>query len=180
VSVNEEVLPPFVDDIAPADGPRNFTETLKDMLPRLHAYFGRRMANGSDVDDCAIETVAVLWKTWDSAPHSSPAFETWLFGIARGVMSNYRRGTLRRQTLLRRLAEEQLVRPQADPDHAQDGAVHAALATLRSLDRELVMLIVWDGFSVQDAGAVVGLTGAAARTRYSRARKRLRAALASS
>jgi RNA polymerase sigma-70 factor (ECF subfamily) len=179
VSVNEEVLSPLVVDVAPADGPRDFTATLKDMLPRLHAYFSRRVPNGSDVDDCTIETVAVLWRKWDSAPCSSPAFEAWVFGIARGVLSNHRRGTTRRHALLRRLAEEQLVLPTGDPNHGEDGVVHAALAKLRSLDRELVMLIAWDGLSVQDAGAVVGLTAAAARTRYSRARKLLRAALAS-
>ncbi|MGF4044253.1 RNA polymerase sigma factor [Paenarthrobacter nitroguajacolicus] len=62
--------------------------------------------------------------------------------------------------------------PQAP--YESDGEVHRALSLLRLKDRELVMLIVWDGFGVAEAGAILGLSATASRTRYSRARKQLK------
>jgi DNA-directed RNA polymerase specialized sigma24 family protein len=43
----------------------------------------------------------------------------------------------------------------------------------------LLVLIVWDGFGVAEAGALLGLSATAVRTRYSRARKHLRAIISS-
>lgn len=58
-----------------------------------------------------------------------------------------------------------------------DAELDQALATLALKDRELVVLIAWEGLSVQAAGALQGLSPEAARKRYSRARLALRAAL---
>ena len=41
--------------------------------------------------------------------------------------------------------------------------------------RELVMLVHWDGFSIAEAAQMLGLGQSTARTRYARARDRLRA-----
>lgn len=61
--------------------------------------------------------------------------------------------------------------------HHPDPDLEAALAALSEQDLELVALIVWDGFGVAEAGALLGLRPDAARQRYARARSRLRGAL---
>jgi RNA polymerase sigma-70 factor (ECF subfamily) len=53
----------------------------------------------------------------------------------------------------------------------------AALASLGSDDREIVLLAAWEELSPAEIGAVLGISQIAARSRLHRARKRLRAAL---
>jgi RNA polymerase sigma-70 factor (ECF subfamily) len=54
-----------------------------------------------------------------------------------------------------------------------------AMQALKPADRELLILIVWDGLPVSAAGAILGLKPEAARARYSRTRKKLRHSLQS-
>ena len=53
----------------------------------------------------------------------------------------------------------------------------AALETLSSDDRELLLLVGWDGLDAASVAEVFGCTPDAARARLSRARRRLEAAL---
>ena len=53
----------------------------------------------------------------------------------------------------------------------------AALETLSSDDRELLLLVGWDGLDAASVAEVLGCTPDAARARLSRARRRLEAAL---
>ena len=52
-----------------------------------------------------------------------------------------------------------------------------ALATLKEPDRELVLLVAWEGLTIAEAAAALGCTRAAAAVRLHRARKRLHHAL---
>jgi RNA polymerase sigma-70 factor (ECF subfamily) len=58
-----------------------------------------------------------------------------------------------------------------------DPALVAALARLSEADRELLLLIAWDGLSPAEAAAVLGVKPATARVRLLRARRRLTQAL---
>lgn len=153
-----------------------FEETARALTPALMAYFIRRVDPPEDATDCVSETLLVLWRQCDQLPAEPEERRAWSFGVAKGVLSNYRRGKIRRGALSEKLRAGLVHEP--DPGHPFDAEIHAALAGLRSLDRELVILIVWDDFGVAQAGALLGLSATAARTRYSRARKQLRASLA--
>ena len=54
-----------------------------------------------------------------------------------------------------------------------DPALLAALARLSEPDRELLLLIAWDGLSPAEAATVLAVKPATARVRLSRARRRL-------
>ena len=56
-------------------------------------------------------------------------------------------------------------------------AVRAALARLGPLDREILMLTIWEGLEPGEAATVLRVSPAAVRTRLSRARLRLRGLL---
>ncbi len=58
-----------------------------------------------------------------------------------------------------------------------DPALAAALALLNDADRELLLLIAWDGLSPAEAATVLGIKPATARVRLLRARRRLTQAL---
>ncbi len=154
-----------------------FEDCARALTPALMAYFIRRVDPVDDAADCVSETLMVLWRQRDRLPANVDEQRAWSFGVAKRVLANYRRGKVRRVALSEKLRACLVQEP--GPGHPLDAEVHAALATLRPKDRELVMLIMWDGFGVAEAGALLGLSATAVRTRYSRARKHLRAIISS-
>ena len=55
--------------------------------------------------------------------------------------------------------------------------VWEALEALSTGDREIIQLVHWDGFSLAEAAKILGKKPATVRSRYSRARAKLRADL---
>jgi RNA polymerase sigma-70 factor (ECF subfamily) len=161
---------------APTSIEAAFEESSRTLTPALMAYFIRRVDPAEDATDCVSETLLVLWRQRDRLSADPDEARAWSFGVAKGVLANYRRGKVRRVALSEKLRAGLVHVPEAGQQ--LDIAVHAALASLRTKDRELVILIVWDGFGVAEAGALLGLSATAARTRYSRARKQLKVSMA--
>ena len=64
--------------------------------------------------------------------------------------------------------------------HDDELDVRLKAGALPDRDRELVLLVAWEGFGVAEAGVVLGLKPDAARQRYARARARLRQRLTTS
>jgi len=151
-----------------------FEDDIRELMPALLAYFVRRVRLQEDAADCLSETLVVLWRRRADLPTDPDAKRAWTFGIARGVLANQRRGRVRRTQLADRLRGEVAVQVPGAAGHPD---LRDALDALPERDRELVALIVWDGFGVAEAGQALGLKPDAARARYSRARKRLRATL---
>lgn len=149
-------------------------EAVRALMPELLAYFLRRLDDREDAADALAETLFVLWRKEASLPQDGEGRRRYSYGVARRVLATARRGSLRRSALADRL--RQGLREEAAPADA-DLELRAALAALAERDRELVLLVAWEGFGVAEAGAVLGLRPDAARARYSRARARLRAAL---
>lgn len=64
---------------------------------------------------------------------------------------------------------------------ADDGLeVRDAIRRLSAEQAELVRLVHWEGFTIAEAGSILGVPASTARTRYQRARGDLRAALSES
>jgi RNA polymerase sigma factor (sigma-70 family) len=153
---------------------------------RIFSYAIAHCANASDVADVVGETfLAALRSAGRFADHGEDAVP-WLFGIARRVLAHQRRSFARRQRLVGKL--QALPVPSPDEAAVIDAAIDAcslapqlsaALNTLRPKDRELLQLVSGDQLSPAQAGAVLGMNPNTARVRLSRARARLRDALAS-
>lgn len=92
------------------------------------------------------------------------------------MLRRSRRDRVRQVELSGRLAW-QLDQTQQEPHRDDDHELWKALRSLRTQDRELVLLVAWEGFGVGEAGAILGLSSDAARARYSRVRARLRGEL---
>jgi RNA polymerase sigma factor (sigma-70 family) len=135
------------------------------------AYATRRVEQPADAADVVAETFLVAWRRFREMPPGDEA-RLWLYGVARRVLANHHRGDARRERLRQRL----LSFAQSSPgiDLPSRFAVRQALATLGESDRELLMLTAWEGLEPREAAAVLGISAAAARTRLSRARTRLR------
>lgn len=142
-----------------------FEELSAEVSAPLHRYVARRV-RPADVDDVLADVSVVLWRRLAEVP-ADPL--PWCYGVARRVLANHRRGDQRRLRLADRLRAEPSYTPE-DPDHAD---VHAALATLRELDREVVRLWAWEQLEPREIAAVTGLTPNAVSIRLHRARQKM-------
>ncbi len=143
-------------------GPDEFEALYREHAGRVLAYCMRRTSEGAD--DALAETFAVAWRRRDAIPREPLP---WLYGVARRVLANQRRSARRQSAAAARLAAE----PRAETRDAQP--VLAALAALRPADRELLMLVAWEGLSPAEAARALGTTAATCRVRLFRARRRL-------
>lgn len=138
---------------------------------RVWAYAVSR-AGRQVADEVVSETFAIAWRRLDDVPE--PALP-WLLGVARNVLRDNIRAETRREALnaeLRAWTEGDV----ADQVTERLGVLRA-LAELPEDDREILILIAWQGLSPKDAAHVVGCSSAAFRVRLHRARRRLKQAM---
>lgn len=156
-----------------------FTALYEASRARLLAYAIRRTASSEDAADIVAETFAIAWRRLDDIPDGQMAL-LWLFATARRVVANHSRRTQHRTQLVQRIGTQ--IRTGLQPA-SQSGELDAldarrALERLSDEDRELLMLVGWDGLDSTSLGYVLGCSPTAARIRLHHARARLKAELA--
>jgi RNA polymerase sigma-70 factor (ECF subfamily) len=148
---------------------------LLTLMPRLHSYFNARMRDADDAADALAETLVVIWRRRKDIPDDSTKFDPWVFGVARRVLANARRGRRRHDNLTFELRSWTI---STSRETTVDIDLRRALTSLNERDRELVLLVGRDGFSLAEAAQILRVKPEAARARYSRARRALQAILA--
>ena len=139
------------------------------------AHARRRTDQLADAEDVVADSFTAVWRRWADLPPDASQHLPWLYGIARRVLANQRRGFARRLRLTERLrffARGDMTTPSDRLDSALD-----ALARLRSDDQEILRLIAWEGLSHAEVAVALGITPNAAAIRAHRARRRLEALL---
>jgi RNA polymerase sigma factor (sigma-70 family) len=141
-------------------------------------YLLSRGHQSADADDLVAATFEVTWRQLDRVPSGREAMP-WLLAVARNLSRNTQRKARRELTLLSDLSRA----PRTGPDQevlrlAEAPRVLQALAELKALDRELLLLVAWHELTPTEAGEVLGLRAGTARSRLHRARQRLSALLA--
>jgi RNA polymerase sigma-70 factor (ECF subfamily) len=150
---------------------RLYSEHGREIL----GYALRRCPEPEDAADVVAETFLTAWRRLTDVPLGEEG-RLWLFGTARLVIANQRRGERRRGRLTERLRAE-LRRQLAAEAPAGPSGILEALSGLEESDRELLMLVGWEELTPAQAAQVLGITALAARSRLHRARHRLRARL---
>ena len=154
------------------DRQARFEEIYRVYADRVHAY-ARRRTNASTADDVVAEVFLVVWRRLDQVPEDPLP---WLLGAARRVVANRRRSDGRAAALHDRLSGSGgLVEPGAAP---ADDTVLRAMACLGEEDRELLLLIAWEGLTQAEVAEALGLRRGTVAVRVHRARRRLAEALA--
>lgn len=136
----------------------------------VHNYLRWRGA-GPDCDDLASEVFATAWRRWPDVPEEQLP---WLLRTARNHLSNHRRALQRRSGVDLTSHADPADGPARIAEVAEDVRdLLAAVTRLPELEREVLLLVAWDGLSVKQASRVVGCRPGAARARLFRARRRL-------
>ena len=137
-------------------------------------YALRRTDRPEDAADVTAETFLVVWRRIAHVPGGTET-RPWLYGVARRVLANHRRGNLRRTNLGQRLRHElATVVPDTSDDVVQRADVTAAMERLSGRDQEVLALHLWEGLESREIAEVLGLSTVVVRPRLSRARARLR------
>lgn len=142
--------------------------------PAIHQYATRRTDSPEDTADVMSETFLTAWRRIADVPEGEAA-RLWLYGVARRVLANQRRGQSRRAGLAERLKDASSAARPSGPDGLDH--VREAFDGLPARDRDVLALACWEGLTGPEIGKVVGCTATAARIRLHRARKRLAKAL---
>jgi RNA polymerase sigma factor (sigma-70 family) len=143
----------------------------------------RLTASWSTAEDLTSTTFLLAWRQRERMRLANDSLRPWLLAVATNAVRSDRRSLGRRLRLVERARAEL---PTAD--HADDVAgrvdderrMAAVLAELRKLPRaeqEAVALCLWSGLSYAEAAAALGIAEVSVRSRVSRARTKLRAAL---
>jgi RNA polymerase sigma factor (sigma-70 family) len=147
-----------------------FTALFESTHRALLAYAVRRVTEPADAADVVAESFLVAWRRIDDVPRGDDA-RPWMFGVARKVLANARRGDRRRLALADRLRDHltDVVPPPDDPF----SDVERALARLSDDDQELLRLVAWEELGREEIALVLGVSRTAVRVRLHRARRRL-------
>ena len=154
---------------------RRFVQIYESYYGAVSAYARRRLADGDLAQDAVSETFLVAWRRLADVPYGLDTLP-WLYGVARRVIANQRRGNLRRGELSSRLARESPLSRDVDAGVLIDDerrGVLSALGRLREGDQEILRLAVWEELSHREIGVVVGCSEATVAVRLHRARGRL-------
>lgn len=153
----------------------------------LLGYFIRRVAPAEDAADLVSETFLAAWKSPRLPAIEPAAMKPWLFGIARNVLSQHRRGHRRRSALGDRLKAHvrtdlaaQLDGASSSPDPELAEHVRQLISSLPAIDQEIITLVYWEGFSQEEVATILGKRAVTVRSRLSRARALLGSQLATS
>ena len=159
----------------PADGPTAdraaFAALFEAHFDALLAYARRRTDQLSDAEDVAADSFTVVWRRWADLPRDPSNHLPWLYGIARRVVANQRRGSARRIRLWERLNALRL--GPGISGSARLSSALEALARLRDDDQEILRLVAWEDLSHAEVAVALGITTNAAAIRVHRARRRL-------
>ncbi|WP_369371506.1 RNA polymerase sigma factor [Promicromonospora sp. Populi] len=153
-----------------ADRKDRFTALFESTHRALLAYAVRRVAEPADAADVVAESFLVAWRRIEDVP-SGDDTRPWMFGVARRVLANARRGDRRRLALADRLRDH-LTDVVPPPDDAGSD-VERALARLSDDDQELLRLVAWEELARDEIALVLDISRTAVRVRLHRARRRL-------
>jgi RNA polymerase sigma factor (sigma-70 family) len=160
--------------------PERFETVFGRHHRRIWTYLARR--NGREAaDELTGDVFVAAFAQRARFDASRGTVVAWLYGIAANLTRARVRREARAHRALRRVETYDVLEPSpiddvvAALDHEHDlDRVRAALAALSDQDRELILLVAWEGLSYAEAAGVLGVAIGTVRSRLSRSRRRLR------
>lgn len=159
-----------------------FEDFYREHLPSVRTFVARRVDDPLQAADLTADVFVRVLHSASTYRASQGPPRAWVIGIARHVVLDHRRGRVREAAAVRRLQGRQLL----DADSSErivdrivaERDARSLLASIAELPpslRAVVELVAVEGLSTTDAAQVLGISAGAARVRYHRGRRILRA-----
>lgn len=174
------------DDAAIIEGslrrPERFAEIFDRHAPHIQRYLARRLGQQA-ADDLVAETFLVAFDKRARYDLARPNARPWLYGIATNLIGQHHRAEVREYRLRNLVARQPDLDGHADRVAAKvtAQAMHATLAgaltELNQGDRDVLLLIAWEGLAYEEVAQALAIPVGTVRSRLNRARRQVRAAL---
>ena len=149
------------------DNEMHFDEMYQRAKPKLQKYVARRVfGDSSEIVD---EIFLTAWRRRADIPDDHDAQMMWLYATGRRTIANTLRWRARLDLFNRTtsaLAETAISNNSSETTIL----VHDCLSRLRKKDREILLLIEWDEFSIHEAATILEISDAATTKRLKQAR----------
>ena len=141
------------------DQPSSFEDQLSALLPRLRRFahaLSRDPADADDLTQAAIERALKSRDQWQAGTR----LDSWCYRIMRNLWIDTARSRSRKD--MREVPEEEGLNIGKDPREAMDAAVDLkrimdAMTRLPDEQREIVALILVEGFGYREVSEMLGL-----------------------
>jgi RNA polymerase sigma-70 factor (ECF subfamily) len=152
------------------DAEGRFRVVFESTYSAVARYARHRGLSGADAEDLVAGTYEVAWRRLNAVPAGEGSLP-WLLAVERNLLRNHWRKQRRERTAMERLDPPEVSGPEIPTVSWQE--IRRALDRLSDEDRELILLVAWDGLTPAQAAIALGLKPGAARTRLHRARSKL-------
>ncbi|WP_372668448.1 RNA polymerase sigma factor [Amycolatopsis kentuckyensis] len=163
--------------------PERFAAVFDRHAAHIHRYLARRLG-GQLADDVLGETFLAAFTGRGRYDPDFPDARPWLYGIATNLVGKRRREEAREYRLRAALGPPAAQEGHADrvaarvSAQAMNDRLAAALNGLARGDRDVLLLIAWEGLAYDEVAAALDIPVGTVRSRLNRARKKVRAELA--
>ncbi|GAA1561009.1 RNA polymerase sigma factor [Dactylosporangium maewongense] len=164
------------------DEPELFAQIFRRHASVIQRYVTRRLGPSVAEDVCADVFLAAFRQRHRYAADRLDA-RPWLFGIATNLVGRHRRAEIRALKALERTGVDPVTEAFEVSSDARLGAgavdrrLAAALAALRPVYRDALLLVAWGDLTYEEIAVALGVPVGTVRSRVNRARSRMRAAL---
>ena len=155
-----------------------FSQLLARHLPLVYRTCRRELGSETLAEDAA-QAVLLLLARKAKTLSAGPSLASWLYQTSVFVAKDVRKQETRRQRREEAVMQETLREPTSSASEwdAVEPLLNSALNTLKSADRDALLLRFLEGHTLSETGALLGVTGDAARMRCARALEKLRSYL---
>lgn len=157
-----------------------FSQRIRPYLRRLDAFVASRVAH-QYVDDICSEVIAISWQKRENLPADDSDDRDpllgFLFSTARFQIKNLERRLNTSYKHMDHFAASAIA-DSAETEALRDEAAVLAFKALSPKDRDLLIMVAWDGLTVPQVAHILGITENNVSVRLTRARARLAAQLA--
>lgn len=164
--------------------PAAFAVLFDDYARSVYNHAYRLTGDWSTAEDVVSLTFLEAWRLRATVHAEGGSLRPWLLGIATNTVRNTRRAARRHAAAMSRVPPPTVERDFADDvasridDTELLAAVQVALRALRRPEREVLALCAWSGLDYASAARALGVPVGTVRSRLSRARTKLAAAVA--
>jgi len=162
--------------------PAGFATLFDRHATTIRDYLARRVGP-QPAEDLTGETFLIAFSRRGDYDRAHPNALPWLYGIASNLIRQRRRAEVRQLRALARTGVDGIFADHAESVAAKVTAqastrvLAGALARLTAGERDVLLLMAWAGLSYEELAAALDIPLGTVRSRLSRARTKVRAAL---